>query len=1684
MVMAMSEMLVTCLRESLEELLGQPVPGTVAYVRCLPGETRLKLPVDPDFRIPGWEVYAVTQEPAPELRWITADQAVDLREAKQQSILLLVDPGEAGTGMDGIYSAGREIGEKALLDAAGRHARRRLEPEMRTFAERAISRARRLVRAHTLSPYRTFEFYAACAQDPDRAGEFVTLLGLWPIAPNGRLREEDLDLSVQLVERLLLTTGAANPPQARVKALLLPDDAKEQTQQLEEVLRQGEGRRWTETVRTILDQPTLWVNRLQPGFVRPELREIRLVSWYGARGNLLAWSGLVKKEGEDRPYFLIQPVAAEERAGRRASGQKLEIHWRTEPAALPAGTVEYDVSVVTGSENVLASRTIAHSGQDVQRCAFTAEDFEDLGDEGKWEVQIRVRPLGETQSEALSEEFILTFGEATDEAPRSSVGRKVRALVEEAIRLSSSDDFGEATRAEVSTDKEGFISCRLGERTSSRLRERSVRVVRPRLVQLAEENWQENGYPIGRWVVAVQPNGTPTGSLQFEPLSLDGVPPELGRRLEETCRTAGQRALQRGGFIGVIYHECDWAGNYVNAWAAALDAAPLLALAHTVEVRKQSGAPLGLVVLPSHPLLVAWHQAYDELAYHMRYVEKLKPSQIIEELQALDASYFPSFLPGTRTGESYVFGDTLGFYTVAMIRSDDPEPQSTIAQLASCLSGPRDEIAPSVSSRTADAIGREIARYIELHPEYSQLRVHALRPGDGRTVIRALGSAVGHDGGEENSDAARHQVGIFLELYPSPGSQDRRILGRFLSETAERRRAGVGALPEDDRWMFESYDAGGLLLPLLRWARRAADIPTTPSHLSIAFDTFDSQVQAARGGQFSDSRPLECFGMAPSHIRDFRFTPVPTWVTTVAPNVEGDRHPAGRVFTDRLLRLQSAVMRATARTVCDGEDPWPVLVTQIAAEKEDALRRLHELSDWVITVDRNAGIEYFDAPRDAPDVYERYVIDCVPERQDLHTVQLVTSTSHIEEVSRLLDHTLVDMGLSCSPKNCEFLLTHLKALSGRLAMRLASRSANRGELIALALFHANCAESNPDSVWLSLRDGFLVPLDDVQELLFGRADERTESGDASSEEELTPTDGLRSDLVYVSLTRRGVQFSFVEVKYRRLLRSARDAGLLARIQEQTACTRRRWFNAYFSPDLSPSVLAIRRKRLARALRFYLEKARRHHLGRTDNPQAGDANSLQMAYQRLRDAIDRLCRPSNDAVAERVADRGYIFCPDYQGQPAEIATDGATRVVLCGPQSMPDQPLRMAGDTRNPLPVTASVEPHEALPSSTRVDPTAAAPVDQFTEIAPSQPRSSNSATDLEPPSDPAVATVRLGRLLGTDLPATWEASIRSNPHLMVVGLPGMGKTTCLVNLCHQLFRQGIVPLVFSYHEDLDARLEERVGQVSYVDIEQGLGFNPMRVTQSTPNAWIDNVGMLRDIFASIFPDLGDLQTNEIREAIKASYVEQGYRDASDPSQLSPPDFQRFFDILRQKTRPNAGLMARLTELDDYGFFRNVGARASLLESTEPVVIRLHTTQNDVIQNAMASFILLNLYQNMFIRRPQPRLTHVVVFDEAHRASRLKLIPTMAKECRKFGLSLVVASQQARDFGRSLYSAIANYLILRVTEADATALARNVAAASDVQRIAGRLKQLNRYTALFVCEGRGPRFLSLAERSDN
>jgi len=633
--------------------------------------------------------------------------------------------------------------------------------------------------------------------------------------------------------------------------------------------------------------------------------------------------------------------------------------------------------------------------------------------------------------------------------------------------------------------------------------------------------------------------------------------------------------------------------------------------------------------------------------------------------------------------------------------------------------------------------------------------------------------------------------------------------------------------------------------------------------------------------------------------------------------------------------------------------------------------------------------------------------------------------------------------------------------------------------------HANSLRApEEDDCWTSLRSGFFVPVDDVRDLLPPVSEKENDTvrvgqgGEGSSDGRAT-----RPDLIHVSLVpRKGLLFRFTEVKYRRHLRTARSAATLQEIREQVESLRGRWEEWFAGADVCPSFRAVRRARLARVLRFYADKARRHA---NDEARTGLTSE---AYDALITEIMRVIEKGGEYLFETIVqpDRGWVFCPEYSGsRPLEITPAGwAVRIFMFGPDSeFRRGTAQSIGDHRADREPVVFVEESASPSEDADTQPDAAASVVGECELAVRNTESVTPAADEDhgqiaasgsksvSPSD-AVPSVCLGTNLHSGAEVRWPLTVRGNPHLLVAGLPGMGKTTCLLSLCRQMLGLGIRPIVFSYHQDIDEKLQQMVGTVRFIDFD-GLGFNPLQVlNRGSRMAHLDVAGAVRDIFVAIFPELGDIQGERVRRAIKDSFLELGWGE-SDAMNLAAPEFSRWVEILRSEPKPDRGLktlLARLEELGDYGFFRTIEGRESLWESEEPVVIRIHSTQNDHLQKAFASLVFYGLYKDMFRRGVQDRITHALVLDEAHRAARLQLIPTMAKECRKYGISLVLASQEARDFHISLFSAIANYLVLRLTEADARAMAKNVATSDQERLLIDRIKQMERFRAFYCSEG--------------
>ena len=1478
------------LGHAFERVLGQAERGAVAFVRCLTPDVVAGLAADRSFGPHEWQVLRVADSKDPEARTITADGAVERRETKGSAILLLVDTDMAGAGMDGIYSASREVDEATLfhvaLRLAGAEVTRRWSGAHRRYAERAMGKAERLGGPQSVSPWAKFDFLCRVAARGRPPAAWLHLLGLWPVAEFGESdTTEELNLSQRFVERLLGAAASGLTIPARIESLKLSEPTDEQRRDLDRFLHRAEALPLLHALQLLEDKEHLWVGRLRIERSH-QIQAIDLSSWRNRNGKIAKWSGLVEEAEEtdaDPPVLILKP-------GAELSGDysKLEVRWKARPTNLKKGAVDYRVAVVTDMDDDLAEREVSHSARRDEKFRFSNDDFSSLNEDSIVPAKVEVSVVGnEAIPRQVSEEFIIRFGQPPEKEARGG-GRTVRTFSDGLIELPDRESvttIAENPSGAMSAAKDFVLL-----RTKAGSRPKSFRVFRPKLIREIESDWATRGGAIGHWQVRVRASGEWAGPPRFVPYR-GGSGPKY-KRAAANSRKMAER-FGGGGGVAQIYDDrskaFDAVKAYVLAWTALLSSGhSSLAICNTVEVQSQSGRTLGLIVLPAHPVRVAWLAAYDNLVLHSAFHEEQAAKAVRDEFGALDGALFPAFLPNPR-GRAFVFADTLGFHAVGMVPDDDTEPKAAVAILARALgNGESADTSATLGARSAEVLGNEILKYLDCHDTSRLLQLHALRAGDGLTVARSLGLVHEHcsESTDEttaqnapNVDESSKRAPVFsLDLYPS--TQQRAVAGRFIADARRKRRSGAGTVSPKDRWMLESLSLpGGVHLPRLRWARKTAQSPQAAAHLAVAFDTFESRV-VSEVREAPTSSPIRAFGLLAFYQRDYASAPSPVWRSSIPAANDGEKHPSERGHTERLERLDLALRNAVVRHLGSGNGV-PVLRTEVSPEKANSLEELHRLCDWVITLDRNAGIEYFDSPRKNKSIYDAYVIDCVPEREDLGCLQLITSTSNLEEVRGLLDGALDQMGLSRSRRNAEFLMAHLKALSGRLAIRLTGNRPPTSELIALAVAHASCRRTeHGGDCWTALDDGFLVPVDDIPELL---PILKAEAGNdrASS----------RPDLIYVSnAPRKRLFFQCVEVKYRRHLRAARAPDVLRKIKAQTVSFRERWLR-WFSHDpdqVCPSFRAVRRAKLARVLRFYADKARRHHLS-------------VKRHQEIVSEIDRMIAKGGDYAFHSVeaGDRGWVFCPEYAGRrPLKISPDHwhTTEIYLFGPALLPDSDFRLETFHSEPAYRTAPVHSPIGGDKRSRRD------VDgENTEVG------NGDASGV--PTVDSAPSVCFGANTITRTEVRWPLTVRGNPHLLIAGLPGMGKTTCLLNLCKQMLAMNIRPIVFSYHHDIDEKLERLVGSIRYIDFD-GLGFNPLQVVdRESRMAYLDVAGAVRDIFTAIFPELGDIQATRIRRAIKDSFTEAGWHDLIDPNDAKEPPFKRFVEILRGDPKPDLGTAA-------------------------------------------------------------------------------------------------------------------------------------------------------------------------------
>jgi hypothetical protein len=600
-----------------------------------------------------------------------------------------------------------------------------------------------------------------------------------------------------------------------------------------------------------------------------------------------------------------------------------------------------------------------------------------------------------------------------------------------------------------------------------------------------------------------------------------------------------------------------------------------------VEHRDVNGVPAEItLVAPTHPLRLLWLLTWAKLSRQWLDGEEahdpMALAQLSEALFDLRPTGFPVAVPRD-DGRLSMATASIGPYWQVCLPTDTADPQALLAEITTSLGLPGlDQDGIEVSpSRLADIV----ERYVRMHPYVQSLVICAVNAGRGDRIADMLLDL-------EQRRTTNHlcyDVRFFAADPQAPGT------GQALADLLNGRWSN-----RDEAEAFQLPAAARSTAPKLAVAiRPLAEFRSATSHhsahLTLLFDSFSGDSLGV--GAPPPAAPAPVHGLVQEMV--ITYVEDEETVSWHKQPRHGRAHelPGAEEMSDLLTALPEVISLAAA-AVSTGETSTsqvPRTTLSLTAADLALLHQAHRSSDWVITVDRTLGVEYFDSP--GSHRRPEYVIDSASTGRLGAGHQVVVSSRSVDELHALLGPMLEQHGVQIDRRHAGTFFDQLRLLSGRLAFKIASTAPNqRTEVLGLALARLYLAHNQ------ALDDQILVPLDAHLEL-YREARRR-------ADEVIEGTGLQRTDLALFSLdaVQRTIVCRLVEVKcYSGLGGIAELQRLRERVADQL-CRSVEVLAENFDPALrSPDRpdRTIRNTQLARLLRFHLGRAVRNGVMRSD-----------------------------------------------------------------------------------------------------------------------------------------------------------------------------------------------------------------------------------------------------------------------------------------------------------------------------------------------------------------------------------------------------------------------------------------------------------------------------------------------------
>jgi DNA phosphorothioation-dependent restriction protein DptH len=424
---------------------------------------------------------------------------------------------------------------------------------------------------------------------------------------------------------------------------------------------------------------------------------------------------------------------------------------------------------------------------------------------------------------------------------------------------------------------------------------------------------------------------------------------------------------------------------------------------------------------------------------------------------------------------------------------------------------------------------------------------------------------------------------------------------------------------------------------------------------------------------------------------------------------------------------------------------------------------------------------------------------------------------------------------------------------------------------------------------------------------------------------------------------------------------------------------------------------------------------------------------------------------------------------------------------------------------------SAISAHVKMGTYTLPEPDQIEPTEQTEASAPLE-RTANLLRMLQslegaPGRETRLSPILLGADAETGKDVAWNpdpGTGAANPHVLILGESGFGKTYTIASLAAELAQENLVSIVFDYGQGFSPTTlpREFVAATNPLELHagrDGVDFNPLQIFPSDLHGPVNVAQRVADTFARVYKRMGVQQHAVVRQAVLEVMSDAGITpDTPDSWAADLPAFGNVqaklqdyaSNPLNAQARFAASAASHISTVFVFNTFCASGHKLAwsdiLQGDNQSIIVQLKGLEHS-LERAVTEFLLWNLIG--FIEALGPgSLRCFVILDEAHKLSFNPGSPVekLLREGRKFGLGLILASQQPEDFSPVAFANTATKIVFQVGDERSTIsrqLHRKIKNAHSFGEIYQLITKLPRGCAYVVTEniGRVTRVASFAER---